>query len=52
VDEIGVGDFVEYRGCRWIVINADSEFCDLMNGFQEHKWNVEIKSVKLIAKYK
>jgi hypothetical protein len=52
MSEINVGDFVEYRDYRWIVINTDTEFCDLMNGFQEERWNVEIKAIKLIAKFK
>lgn len=50
--EFNVGDFVEFRNTRWIVINVDVNTCDLMNGYQEEKWNVHQKDLTIIAKFR
>lgn len=50
--EFNVGDFVEFRGARWIVINVDDDTCDLMNGYQEEKWYADKKGLILVAKYR
>lgn len=50
--DFNIGDFVEFRGARWIVINVDTDTCDLMNGYQEEKWNVYKKDLTLIAKHR
>ncbi|MCA1066094.1 hypothetical protein QTG56_25610 (plasmid) [Rossellomorea sp. AcN35-11] len=49
--KIDIGDFVEFRKSRWIVINVNEDMCDLMNGYQEQHWNAHIEELKIIAKF-
>lgn len=50
--ELNIGDFVEFRNSRWIVINIDEFTCDLMNGYQEQHWNADMKAIKVVAKFR
>lgn len=50
--DFNIGDFVEFRNSRWIVINVDGDTCDLMNGYQELHWNAFKRDLTLIAKFR
>jgi hypothetical protein len=49
----GNGDFVSYKGESWLIttIDENDNLCDLINQYKEEKWNVDVNSIKLIAKF-
>lgn len=48
-----MGDFVSYKGEGWLITTIDKSdhLCELINQYKEEKWNVDINSIKLIAKF-